>query len=90
MSILTGRAPRRSLRAALLVIPTVAVVLFSAGPASANVPLTQVSTDPYTDPVDHRRTAGKLQMAARRRRSVYICSFRNYSHAWAPGAAPTI
>jgi len=56
MSILTGRAPRRSLRAALLVIPTVAVVLFSAGPASANVPLTQVSTDPYTDAQAQHRT----------------------------------
>src|SRR6185369_17866277 len=50
------RAPRRSLRAALLVIPTVAVVLFSAGPASANVPLTQVSTDPFTDAQAQHRT----------------------------------
>ena len=56
MSIMTGRAPRRSLRAALLVIPTVAVVLFSAGQASANVPLTQVSTDPYTDAQAQHRT----------------------------------
>ena len=56
MSIMTGRAYRRSLRAALLVIPTVAVVLLSAGQASANVPLTQVSTDPYTDAQAQHRT----------------------------------
>jgi hypothetical protein len=56
MSIMTGRAPRRSLRAALLVIPTVTVVLLSAGQASANVPLTQVSTDPYTDAQAQHRT----------------------------------
>jgi hypothetical protein len=40
----------RSVRAALLIVPaTVAVLLFSSGTAYANVPITQVSTDPYAD-----------------------------------------
>jgi hypothetical protein len=40
---------RRSLRATALAAPAVAVLLLTGGTAYANVPVTQVSNDPYTD-----------------------------------------
>jgi hypothetical protein len=47
---LPARSARaRSARALALIVPTVAVVLFTATTAYANVALTQVSNDPYTD-----------------------------------------
>src|SRR5262245_38586606 len=49
MHPLTGSPRRRSLRAAVIVAPAVVVLLLTAGPAAANVPVTQVSNDPFTD-----------------------------------------
>jgi hypothetical protein len=50
MFLLGHVARMRSIRAAALAVPTVAVVLFfSATSAYANVAVTQVSNDPYTD-----------------------------------------
>jgi hypothetical protein len=45
------RSPRRSLRGAAIALPAAvcAVLLLTGGTAYANVPLTRVSTDPYTD-----------------------------------------
>jgi hypothetical protein len=49
--------PRRSLLSAALLPPTVvAGLLFAAAPASANVAVTQVSTDPFTDAQAQHRT----------------------------------
>jgi hypothetical protein len=53
----THLARTRSVRAAALIAPfTVAVLLLSAGAAHANVALTQVSSDPYTDAQAQHRT----------------------------------
>ena len=50
--------PRLSLRTAALAIPAAvcAVLLFTGGAAYANVPLTSVSTDPFTDAQAQHRT----------------------------------
>jgi hypothetical protein len=50
--------PRLSLRTAALALPAAvcAVLLFSSGTAYANVPLTNVSTDPFTDAQAQHRT----------------------------------
>ncbi|GIJ54771.1 sialidase family protein [Virgisporangium aurantiacum] len=49
MHPLTSSPHRRSLRTALIAAPVVAVLLLTGGPAAANVPVTQVSNDPFTD-----------------------------------------
>src|SRR5256885_6603060 len=49
--------PRISLLSATLLPPTVAIgLLFAAAPASANVAVTQVSSDPFTDAQAQHRT----------------------------------
>jgi hypothetical protein len=50
------RLTRSSARAAALAIPAVAVLLLASSPASANVAVTQVSTDPYSDTQAQHRT----------------------------------
>src|SRR3954467_7156809 len=54
----TMHSPRRSLRSAALALPAAvcAVLLFTGGTAYANVPLTQVSSDPFTDAQAQHRT----------------------------------
>jgi hypothetical protein len=51
-----NRAGRRSLRAAVVVVGSVAALLLAGGAAQANVAVTQVSTDPYTDAQAQHRT----------------------------------
>jgi len=50
------RLIRLSAYGAVLAIPAVAILLFTSTPAYANVPVTQVSTDPYTDAAAQHRT----------------------------------
>jgi hypothetical protein len=50
------RLIRLSARGAALVIPAVAVLLLTSSPASANVAVTRVSTDPYTNTAAQHRT----------------------------------
>jgi hypothetical protein len=45
-----------SIRTAALVVPTVAALLLMSAPASANVPVTMVSADPYSDAAGQHRT----------------------------------
>lgn len=48
---------RRSRMREILCLPiTAGVLLLAGGPASANVALTQVSTDPYTNTTSQHRT----------------------------------
>jgi len=51
------RLTPRTGRAAAVILPVVATVLLAGSPASANVPITQVSTDPYVGaPTGQHRT----------------------------------
>ena len=56
MGIHGNRVGRRSLRAAVVASGAVAAVLLAGGAAQANVAVTQVSTDPYTDAQAQHRT----------------------------------
>ena len=57
MRLFSRRALTRSVRAAAVTAPAVAaMLLFTATAAQANVPLTQVSSDPYTDAQAQHRT----------------------------------
>ena len=44
------------MRLRLTAVLTVALLVLAAGPALANVPLTQVSSDPFTNPTSQHRT----------------------------------